>query len=135
MIKCRDNDMPLPYDCLITHLMLLYGINLMGESLITLGWNNFFGEKTMKKMNIFEVNGVWQLERLDNEHEQEHKDIPLPQEHVARSHPQPEIPHDSAMLTQIWVGIQNIQENINTVHTHLDRIKDTLHQLQLNEEH
>jgi len=30
-----------------------------------------------------------------------HKDIPLPQEHVAGDHPQPEISHDLAMLTQI----------------------------------
>jgi len=56
----------------------------------------------MKKMNIFEVNSVWQLGRSDDEHEQEHEDIPLPQEHVAGGHPQPEIPHDSMMLTQIW---------------------------------
>ena len=53
-------------------------------------------------MNIFKVNGVWQLGRPDNEHEQEDKDILLPQEHVAGGHPQPEILHDSAMLTQIW---------------------------------
>jgi len=59
----------------------------------------------------------------------------LPQEHVAGDHPQPEIPHDSAKLTQIWEGIQNIQENINTIHTRFDRIEDTLHYLQLNEEH
>jgi len=24
MIKCRDNDMPISYGCLITHLMLLW---------------------------------------------------------------------------------------------------------------
>ena len=87
----------------------------------------------MKKMNIFEVNGVWQLGRPNDEHEQEHEDIPLP--HVAGGPPQPQIPHDSAMLTQIWEGIQNMQENINTIHTRLDRIEDTLHQLKLNEEH
>jgi len=76
MIKCRDNDMPLPYGCLITRLMLLYGMKLMGKSSITLGWNNFFGKKTMKKMNIFEINGVWQLGRPNDEHEQEHEDMP-----------------------------------------------------------
>jgi len=82
--------------------MLLYDMNLVGESSITLGWNNFFENKTMEKMNIFEVNGVWQLGRFDDEHAQEHEDIPLPQEHVASGHPQPEISHDSTMLTQIW---------------------------------
>jgi len=56
----------------------------------------------MKKMNIFEVNGMLQLGRPDDEHEQKHEDILLPQEHVAGGHPQPEITHDLAMLTQIW---------------------------------
>jgi len=92
----------------------------MGESSITLGWNNFFGEKTMKKMNIFEVNGVWQLGRPNDEHEQEHEDIPLPKEHVAVGHPQPEIPHDSTMLTQIWGGGGfKIYMKISTLSTHV----------------
>jgi len=43
-------------------------------------------------MNIFEVNGMWQLGRLDDDHEQE-EGIPLPQKHVAGDHPQLEIPH------------------------------------------
>jgi len=30
-------------------------------------------------MSIFEVNGVWQLGRFDDEHEQEHENIPLSQ--------------------------------------------------------
>ena len=67
-------------------------------------------------MNIFEVNGVWQLGRPDDEHEQEHEDIPLP--HVAGGHPQPEIPHDSAMLTQIW-GEFKICRKISTLSTHV----------------
>ena len=46
----------------------------------------------MKKMNIFEVNGVWQLGRPEDEHEQEYEDIPLPQEHVVGGHPQLETP-------------------------------------------
>jgi len=38
-------------------------------------------------MNIFDLNGVLQLERFDNKHEQEDEEIPLPQEHLAGSHP------------------------------------------------
>ena len=44
-------------------------------------------KKTSKKMNIFDLNGVLQLERFDNKHEQEDEEIPLPQEHLAGSHP------------------------------------------------
>jgi len=76
MITCREHDMSLPYSCLTTHLMLLYDMNLTGESSITLGWNNFLEKITMKKINIFEVNGVWQFGRPRDEQEQEHKDIP-----------------------------------------------------------
>jgi len=69
-------------------------------------------------------------------------DIPSPQEHVAGSHPQHEIPHDLAMLTQIWGEIQYIHESmlstrldINTINIRLGRIEDILYQLQDNEEH
>ena len=41
-------------------------------------------------MNIFEVNGVWQVERPNEEHEKEH---------AAGNHPQTVIPQGSAMLT------------------------------------
>jgi len=33
-------------------------------------------------MQHIDVNGVWQLGRPNDEHEQEHEDISLPQEHV-----------------------------------------------------
>jgi len=93
----------------------------------------------MKKMNIFKVNGVWQLGRPDNEHEQEDKDILLPQEHVAGGHPQPEILHDSAMLTQIWGNSKIYRESMSSmgldINTRVSQIKDRLHQLEGNEQH
>ena len=49
---------------------------------------------------------MWQLGRSDEEHEQEHEDIPLPQEHVAGGHPQSEIPHDAMMLRQMGGGFK-----------------------------
>jgi len=61
---------------------------------------------------------VWQLGRLGYEHEQEHEDIQLPQEHVAGGHPQLEIPHDSTMLTQIW-GEFKIYRKISILSTHI----------------
>ena len=64
MIKCRDNNMSLHYESFIKHLIMLYDINFMVESTIILGWNKNFRKKVMKKLNIFEVNGVWQLGSL-----------------------------------------------------------------------
>jgi len=52
-------------------------------------------------MNIFKVNGVWQLGKPGDEHEQEHEDIPSPQEHVTDDLPQPKIPHNSDVNTNL----------------------------------
>jgi len=101
MIKCNDNNMPLPYGSFITHIMMLYGINLINKASIMLRWNNNFGKKTMKTLNIFEVNVIWQLGRLDNDHEERDKDLPLPKQHVEGGQLETSISHDVHMLTQI----------------------------------
>ena len=53
IIKCRDNKMPLPYANLITRILQVYGFDLTNEQQIMLGWNNYFGKKSMTKLNIF----------------------------------------------------------------------------------
>jgi len=58
MMKCRDNNMPLPYGILITRILHVYGFDLSNEKTIMLGWNHYFGKKSMTKLNIFQVNGV-----------------------------------------------------------------------------
>jgi len=60
----------------------------------------------MRKLNIFRVNGVWQLDRPDQTDKEDDKDIKLAQEYVQGGQPQPAIPHQTKMLTQIWGRIQ-----------------------------
>ena len=52
IIKCRDNKMPLPYANLITRILQVYGFDLSNEQPIMLDWNNYFGKKSMTKLNI-----------------------------------------------------------------------------------
>jgi len=59
MVKCRDNNMSLPYVMLISQFIIACEINLSLESCMNLGWCHFFGKKSMKKLNIHLVHGVW----------------------------------------------------------------------------
>jgi len=43
----------------------------------------------MKKFNIFQVNGVWQLGRYDEQDEEDDENLPLPKDHVEGGRPQP----------------------------------------------
>jgi len=36
-----------------------------------LGWNHYFGKKNMTKLNIFLLNGVWQLGRPQQDDEED----------------------------------------------------------------
>ncbi|ESW06728.1 hypothetical protein PHAVU_010G071400 [Phaseolus vulgaris] len=58
MMKCRDNNMLLPYAILITRILQVYGFDLENEQAVMLGWNHYFGKKSMTKLNIFQVNGL-----------------------------------------------------------------------------
>ncbi|KAL2341132.1 hypothetical protein Fmac_009072 [Flemingia macrophylla] len=90
MIKCRDNEMPLPYAILITHIMSHYGVDLSIAAAIELGWPHCFYKKTLKKLNVVNVNGVWQHGRVNQDDGQnaEDEDQPMPEEHVADIGPQ-----------------------------------------------
>jgi len=58
----------------------------------------------MRKLNIFQVNGVWQLGRPDHADEEDDEDLELLGDHVQGVQPQPAILHDVEMLIEIWVG-------------------------------
>jgi len=66
----------------------------------------------------------------------------LAQEDVQGSQPEPEIPNQTDLLTQIWVGMQNMQESMRNINTHIDRvyqrmkrIEDTLNDIQHHQGH
>jgi len=70
IIKCPDNKMPLQYANLITRILQVYGFDLSNEQAIMLGWNHYFGKKSMTKLNILQVNDIWQLGRPHHAHEE-----------------------------------------------------------------
>ncbi|KAL2333633.1 hypothetical protein Fmac_014846 [Flemingia macrophylla] len=85
MIKYKDNDMHLPYAILITKIMSHYGVDLSIDAAIDLGWHHCFYKKTLKKLNVVNVDGVWQHGRVNQDHGQnaEDEDQPMPEEHVS----------------------------------------------------
>ncbi|KAL2339779.1 hypothetical protein Fmac_007719 [Flemingia macrophylla] len=129
MIKCRDNEMPLPYAILITHIMSHYGVDLSIDAAIDLGWQHYFYKKILKKLNVVNVNGVWQHGRINQDHGQnaEDEDQPMPEEHVADIGPQPTLQYDPQMLSQIWSGIQGLQEGLNNLNIN---VNSSIHGLQ-----
>ncbi|KAL2333234.1 hypothetical protein Fmac_014447 [Flemingia macrophylla] len=115
MIKCGDNDMHLPYAILITKIMSHFGVDLSIDAAVDLGWNHCFYKKILKKLNVVYVDGVWQHGMVNQDHGQndEHQDQPIPEEHVADIGPQPALQYDPQMLSQIWSGIQGLQEGLH----------------------
>ncbi|ESW10244.1 hypothetical protein PHAVU_009G192600 [Phaseolus vulgaris] len=149
IIKCRDNKMPLPYANLITRILQVYGFNLSNEQPIMLGWNHYFGKRSMTKLNIFQVNGVWQLGRPHHAHEEDDEEDELPAQDVEGGQPQPAIPSRTEMLTQIWTGMQDMRERMRNVNIRfdkldermersnqrMDRLEDTLNQIHRQQGH
>ncbi|XP_052735334.1 uncharacterized protein LOC108343552 isoform X4 [Vigna angularis] len=104
------------------------------------GWTHYFGTKSLKKLNIVNVNGVWHHGGANEDDEQqpeediEHEEASVPDHRVEDSRPQPPIQHDAQMLSQIWGGIQHLQEglaNLNlTVTTGFDRVTERINRLE-----
>ena len=69
----------------------------------------------MTKLNIFQVNGVWQLRRHHQSDEEDDEEDQFPKQHVEGGQREPTIPNQTELLTQIFSGIQNMN-------THIDRV-------------
>ncbi|ESW30399.1 hypothetical protein PHAVU_002G150300 [Phaseolus vulgaris] len=135
IIKCRDNKMHLPYANLITRILQVYGFDLSNKQPIMLGWNHYFGKKSMKKLNIFQVNDVWQLGRPHHAHEEDDEEDELPAQDVEGGQPEAAIPNQIELLTQILSEIQNMNTCIDRVDQRMDRIEDTLNDIRRHQDH
>nr|KYP63004.1 hypothetical protein KK1_017565 [Cajanus cajan] len=140
MVKCKDNGMPLPYPILISHILAAYGVDLSIDVAVELGWAHFFNKNTLKKLNVVNVNGVWIHGRDNHHHGQnvEDEDHAMPEDHgeeqPADITQQPPVQYDGQMLSQIWTGIQGLQEGLNNltinVNTGFDRVHNRLDDLE-----
>lgn len=59
------------------------------DAVIMLGWNHYFVNKTMRKLNIFWLNDFWQLGKPDEADEEDDEDLPLSKEHFLDAQAQP----------------------------------------------
>jgi len=50
----------------------------------------------------------------------------LPEQHVQGAQPQPAIPSQTEMLTQIWVGMQDRKESMRNVNIRFDRVDERM---------
>ena len=76
-------------------------------------------QKSMTKLNIFQVNGIWQLGRPQHANEEEDEEDELPPQDDEGGQPEEENPTQRELLNQILSGIQNMN-------TRMDRMEVTL---------
>ena len=86
----------------------------------------------MTKLNIFQVNDIWQLGRPHHAHEE---DDELPAQDVEGGEPEEANPTQRELLTQILSGIQNMNTRIDRVDQRMDRIEDTLSDIRRHQGH
>jgi len=53
----------------------------------------------------------------------------LPEQHLQGAQPQPAIPTQTKMLTQIWAGMQDIKESMRNVNIRFDRVDDKMNRV------
>jgi len=89
----------------------------------------------MTKLNIFQVNGVWQLGKPHQADEENDEEDQLAQEDVQGGQLKPAIPNQTELLTQILIGIQNMNTQFDKVDQMMDRIEDTLTDIRCHQDH
>ena len=73
----------------------------------------------MTKLNIFQVNGIWQLDRPQHANEEDDEEDELPPQDGEGGQPEEENPTQRELLNQILSGIEKMN-------TRMDRMEVTL---------
>jgi len=89
----------------------------------------------MTKLNIFQVNGVWQLGRPHRAHEEDDENDELPTQDVEGGQPEAAIPHQTELLIQILFGMQSMNTPIDRVDQRMNQIEDTLNDIRRHQGH
>ncbi|WVZ06608.1 hypothetical protein V8G54_019954 [Vigna mungo] len=121
------SDAPLPYGVLITQIMQYCGVHVDDDASTHIGSRHHFSINSLKRLNIVNVNGVWQHDVGDDEEEEQpqHDDNPV--------QPPPDL-SNSNMMTQIWEGVQDLQhrmQGMEQMQGRVQRIEDNLANLSL----
>ncbi|WVZ16965.1 hypothetical protein V8G54_009947 [Vigna mungo] len=127
MLKCKVSDTPLPYGVLITQIMQYCGVHVDGDATSHIGPRHHFSINSFKRLNIVNVNGVWQHDDGDDEEEDQ------PQQHHNPVQPPPEYSNPN-MMNQIWEGVQDLQQRMQGMEQmqgRVQHIEDNLANLSL----
>ncbi|KAK7388638.1 hypothetical protein VNO78_23460 [Psophocarpus tetragonolobus] len=111
----------LPYGILITKIMEHHSINLVTEVKVSPGWASNFKKRSLKKLTIKIVNGMWQIGDGGVNKQEEHG-----KEEAGSKGEEPDAPQvtpDHDILNRIFNGIQGILHS-------LDGLTITMHDLE-----
>ncbi|WVZ08324.1 hypothetical protein V8G54_021670 [Vigna mungo] len=109
MLKCKVGYTPLPYCVLITQIMQYSGVNLEADVSTQIRSKVHFSTNYLKRLNIVNVNGVWQHDVDDDEDNDQPQHHSPQHEHPVQPPPYPSNPN---MMTQMWEGIQDLQHRM-----------------------
>jgi len=107
MLRSKGGDAPLPYGILITRIMQYSGVDLSVDASTTIGLRQQFSTNSLKKLNIVNVNGVWQHAHA-NEHDQVQGQPESPFHEVQH---EPQIHPNAEVLNQIWGSLGHANYN------------------------
>ena len=117
------------------------GVDFSPDANTTIGKRQHFSTRSLKRLNIVYVDGVWQHDRVNNDDEGQ----PQPQ-NVVHDHPvqgtnhfdgdfeDPPLHSNSEIIHQMWDGVQDLQnrmQGIEDMQGHVQRIEDNLSNLTL----
>jgi len=115
MLKCKASDTPLPYGILITQIMQYCGMDVSADARTTIGKRHHFSTSSLKRLNIINVDGVWQHDRAVNDDEVQgqpqnplHGEDGMQPDHSIGNHEEPPFQLQSHMLNRVWDGVQDL---------------------------
>jgi len=119
MLKCKDSDTPLSYGILITQIMQYCGVNVSADTRTTIGKRHHFSTSSLKRLNIVNVDGVWQHDCAVNDDEVQgqpqnplHDEHGIQPDHSIGNHEEPPFQLHSHMLNRVWDGVQDLQNRM-----------------------
>ncbi|KOM56754.1 hypothetical protein LR48_Vigan10g264600 [Vigna angularis] len=127
MLKCKAGDTPLPYGVLITQIMQYCGVHVGADANTLIRTRHHFSINSLKRLNIVNVNGVWQHDVGDDEEEDQ------PNHHDNPVQPPPPLSNPN-MMTQMWEGVQDLQhrmQGMEQMQVRVQRIEDNLANISL----
>ncbi|WVZ23377.1 hypothetical protein V8G54_001921 [Vigna mungo] len=121
------DDTLLPYGVLITQIMQYCEVHVDADTSTHIGTIHHFSFNSLKRLNIVNVNGVWQHDFDDDDDKEQ------PHHHENPVQPPPYLSNPN-MMTQMSKGVQDLQQRMQgmeQMQVRIQRIEDNLTNLSL----